>query len=83
MAYLSPCIHLMIKRFTYKELTLILGIIVALIVVFTLWIRQPSQSVSGSARLPKLTNFVPVKSHVIQHAATVFVERLSGRNNPY
>ena len=30
----------MMKRFTYKELTLVLGIVVALVVIFTLWLRR-------------------------------------------
>ena len=34
----------MIKKFTYKELTLILGVLVAVIIVFTLWVYQPSRS---------------------------------------
>jgi hypothetical protein len=37
---------MMIKNFTYKELTLLLGILVALIIVFTLWIRQPAGKIS-------------------------------------
>ena len=36
----------MIHKFTYKEFTLILGIAVALIIVFTLWIRQPEGKIS-------------------------------------
>jgi predicted ABC-type sugar transport system permease subunit len=32
----------MVKKFTYKELTLVLGILVALIIVFTLWIYKPT-----------------------------------------
>jgi hypothetical protein len=34
----------MIKKFTYKELTLILGVLVALIIVLTLWVYQPSRT---------------------------------------
>jgi hypothetical protein len=33
----------MIKKFTYKEFTLILGVLVALIIVFTLWVYQPTR----------------------------------------
>jgi ABC-type transporter Mla subunit MlaD len=42
----------MIKRFTYKELTLVLGIVVALLVIFTLWLRQPSGTFSDRLKLP-------------------------------
>ncbi len=41
----------MIKRFTYKEFTLLLGIIVALIIIFALWIRQPSKSFSRTTKV--------------------------------
>jgi hypothetical protein len=53
----------MTKRFTYKELTLILGIIVALIVVFTMWIRKPSLAFTGSPKLPKVS--------LLQHSKAV------------
>ncbi|MFZ6012949.1 MAG: hypothetical protein ACOYXT_21575 [Bacteroidota bacterium] len=30
------------RRFTYKELTLVLGIVVALLIVFTWWFKNPA-----------------------------------------
>ena len=45
----------MIKRFTYKELTLVIGIVVALLVIFTLWLRQPSGTFSGYIKTLRIT----------------------------
>jgi hypothetical protein len=45
----------MIKKFTYKELTLILGVLVALIIVLTLWVYQPSRTrTSFSTKRPSV-----------------------------
>jgi hypothetical protein len=73
----------MTKRFTYKELTLIIGVVVAVIVVFTLWIRQPlsaylpTSHASGSIEIRKVTR-TPLKNYF-----NAFEELLSGQNNPY
>jgi hypothetical protein len=40
--------HSMKQRFTYKELTLILGIVVALLVAFSLWHNTPGGQAQGS-----------------------------------
>jgi hypothetical protein len=43
------------KHITYKDVTLILGILVAMIIAFTLWIRTPGiseTSPAGSSSLP-------------------------------
>jgi hypothetical protein len=72
----------MIKKFTYKELTLILGIIVALIVVFTMWLRQPLPAFS-SVRLPKLSSFVAVQGKAIRQSFSVFGELPLDQNNLY
>lgn len=44
-------------RFSYKELTVILGIVVALLVVLTLWIGQQTeeQSVENMISLPEIS----------------------------
>jgi len=43
------------RKFTYRELTLILGIVVALLVVFMLWFTQDAvMSESIGTRLPKI-----------------------------
>jgi hypothetical protein len=76
------------KRFTYRELTLVLGIVVALIVIFTLWLRQP---VHGSPRNsdPRTSFFYNFKKSFTQKKVTVerhfngFVGLLSNQNNPY
>ena len=73
----------MIKRFTYKELTLVIGIVVALLVVFTLWLRQPSGTFSDTLRLPKHTGISAVKKSAIKNYFAAFEELLSGRSNPY
>jgi hypothetical protein len=73
----------MIKRFTYKELTLVLGIVVALVVVFTLWLRQPSGVFSDTLKFPTRAGISTVKKSAIKNYFAAFEELLSGRNNPY
>jgi hypothetical protein len=44
-----------IKKFTYKELTIIIGIIVALVIVFAVWANQEVSSESfGSSKKTKI-----------------------------
>ena len=73
----------MIKRFTYKELTLVLGIVVALVVIFTLWLRQPSGTFSDTLKLPTPAGISTVKKSAIKNYFAAFEELLSGRSNPY
>jgi ABC-type cobalamin transport system permease subunit len=54
----------MIKRFTYKEFTLLLGVIVALIIVFALWIRQPAKSFSRTTKLLEWKLNIPTDTNV-------------------
>jgi hypothetical protein len=54
----------MIKRFTYKEFTLLLGVIVALIIVFALWIRQPSKSFSRTTKVSEWKIKIPGNSNI-------------------
>jgi hypothetical protein len=49
----------MIKRFTYKELTIIIGIIVALVIVFAFW---STSNVSGESLSPSITPKVETSS---------------------
>ena len=79
----SPRKETMIKRFTYKELTLVLGIVVALLVIFTLWLRQPSGTFSDSLKLPTRAGISTVKKSSIKNYVAAFEELLSGRSNPY
>jgi hypothetical protein len=46
-------------RVTYKEVTLILGILVALLVVFTLWIVEPSANGQPSSHATILPGLSP------------------------
>lgn len=71
------------KRFTYKELTLVLGIVVALVVIFTLWLRQPSGAFSDTLKLPTPAGLSTVKKSSIKNYFSAFEELLSGRSNPY
>jgi hypothetical protein len=73
----------MMKRFTYKELTLVLGIAVALVVIFTLWLRHPSGSFSDSLRIPTPAGVSTVKKSSVKNYFAAFGELLSGRSNPY
>jgi hypothetical protein len=47
-------LHAVNQRFTYKELTLIIGIIVALIIVVTLWMNQV-QITEGATKSDAMT----------------------------
>lgn len=72
----------MIKKFTYKELTLLLGILVALIIVFTLWIRQPSKPISTfGIKRPSVVQ--SIKNTVIKTYVNVAEVLLSDQSNPY
>jgi hypothetical protein len=76
------------KRFTYRELTLVLGILVALIVIFAIWSRQPFNSYSKTKKGPSsisntiITRFYTLKKSVIK-GYVVFEELHSNRSNPY
>ena len=78
-----PQQNTMIKRFTYKELTLILGIIVAVIVIFTLWVRQPSKVFSGTSKGLGFSGLRVVEKSAVKNYFNAFEELLSNRNNPY
>ena len=73
----------MMKRFTYKELTLVLGIVVALVVIFALWLRQPAGTFSDTLKLPTPAGVSTVKKSAIKNYVAAFEELLSGRSNPY
>lgn len=89
MAYLSQSSNTMSKKFTYKELTLLLGIIVALIVIFTLWIRQPSDSFSITSKTQTESPFAGFKKLFSHKKSTIgnylngFAALFSDRSNPY
>lgn len=77
----------MSKRFTYRELTLLLGIAVALIVLFTFWLRQPD----SFSKLPSTTptSFQRVYESMnetkeqVEQMANGFLVLFSNQNNPY
>jgi hypothetical protein len=76
------------KRFTYRELTLVVGIVVALIVIFTLWLRQPVQAFTRNADARTslfydLKRSFMQKKIMIQEEVNGLAGLLSGRNNPY
>jgi hypothetical protein len=59
---------IMKQRITYKEVTLALGILVALLVALTLWVTNPAEKQSSqSVILPYISSLATVKS--IIHAA--------------
>jgi hypothetical protein len=71
----------MIKRFTYREATLLIGVLVALIVIFTLWIRVPfGQSV---LQMPRVTEVQRIKDAAAKEFVNAFEALHSGRSNPY
>ena len=42
------------KSVTYREITVGIGILVALVIALTLWMRAPGEKVSGSQTMPLL-----------------------------
>jgi len=66
----------MIKRFTYKELTIIIGIIVALVIVFAFW---STGNINGESLSPSITPKVETSSidnfakRVMTHILTIVV----------
>lgn len=73
----------MIKRFTYKELTLLLGILVALIVIFTLWIRQPANAISRTSKVPGFSRLYSIKKNILKRYVIVFDALHLNQNSPY
>lgn len=63
-------------KFTYKEFTLIAGIIVALIIVLALWLRPVSADSSDVSRklIPPVTK--PTAKAVVEKAMIVIQETL-------
>lgn len=64
------------RRITYKELTLLAGVIVALIIVFTVWLHRKPEVGSGgrpeAVTLPKNAGFLP---EAIKPAARTLVQK--------
>jgi hypothetical protein len=73
----------MIRRITHKELTLLIGVVVALIVIFTLWVRQPISNLAPRSKSTVLSGIRNVKIAAFRSYVIAFEEHLSGRNNPY
>lgn len=42
------------KLITYRVVTVAIGILVALVIVLTLWVKKPGHTVSGFNRAPQL-----------------------------
>ena len=70
----------MINKFTYRELTLVIGVIVAVIVIFTLWVRQPFGH--SILRLP-IAEVQKVRDVALKEHINAFEVLLSNRSNPY
>ena len=68
------------KGFTYRELTLLIGVIVAVIVIFTLWIRQPFRQ--NTLRIP-IADIEKVSKVTLKKYVNAFEVLRSNRNNPY
>jgi len=61
-----------VKKFiTYREITVAIGILVALVIVLTLWVRKPGQSVSGSDRTPHVGMSLSAKN-IFKSAVAIF-----------
>ena len=73
----------MVRRFTYKELTLLIGVVVALIVIFTLWVRQPYIDLAPRSKATVLFGTRKASNAAFKNYVIAFEEHLSGRSNPY
>lgn len=60
------------RKITYKELTLLAGVIVALIIVFTVWLHRKPEGRPEAVTLPKNAGIVP---EVIKPAARTLVQK--------
>lgn len=59
------------RKFTYKELTLILGVVVALIVAFTLWFTQDGlTNQSIVTRMPQMQDVGSLTIKLLRKAST-------------
>jgi hypothetical protein len=66
MAFVKPT---SVKRhFTYKEYTLIAGVLVALIIVFTLWLRQEPVKESPHTLKPKTMSLPEAAKSLVRRA---------------
>jgi hypothetical protein len=66
MAFVKP--HSVKRQFTYKEFTLIVGILVALIIVFTLWVRQEPVKESPQTLKPKSISLPDAAKSLVKRA---------------
>ena len=73
----------MTTRFTYRELTLLAGVVVAVIVAFTIWFRQPLNALPGKPKVTGTTGISSFKKEKMKKYFIVFEELLSDLNSPY
>ena len=71
---------MMSKKFTYRELTLLIGVIVAVIVIFTLWARQPFDQ--STLRIP-IAGKQNLKEVAVRKYVKAFEVLPLDQNNPY
>lgn len=64
----------MMNRFTYRELTVLAGIIVALIVVLTLWFSHPVITAPNKPKVSGSSIFSTIKKEAIRKYFTAFEE---------
>lgn len=55
------------RNITYKEITLVLGILVAVVVAFTLWVSQPSEHTTINGKVLPIPS-APVTKSVVKAA---------------
>lgn len=72
----------MIERLTYQKLTMLFGVVVAMIVVLTLWVRQPFNNVTLSDPAV-VTKVKKLKEATVKDYVNAFEVLHSGQNNPY
>ena len=75
----------MAKRFTYRELTLLLGIVVALIVMFTFWHPQwaPQSPTAEVSSIQHVYDMIDEQKELFREAINGFSVLSSNRNSLY
>jgi hypothetical protein len=59
------------KSITYREITVAIGIIVAMVIALTLWIRVPKEKVTGSGPAPR-TGMHAAAKNLFKTAVEIF-----------
>jgi hypothetical protein len=60
------------RKFTYKELTLVLGVFVAMIIAITLWFQKGDDHRSKNTLMPTAEKVIPVINSLVKSVSVRF-----------